>query len=95
MSAPLQLRYTPEQNEKKQAAEGEVADLEEAIGLEEDEGKKAGLVTELDKKKLELVELLSGFEVAPPCPRLPPPYPKATSCDSLLQNLDSRKMGST
>lgn len=60
---PAQLRYTPEQNEKKQGVESEVTDLEEAIGLEEDEEKKTGLKTELDKKKIELVALLEGFEV--------------------------------
>lgn len=59
----LQLRYTPEQNEKKQTAETEVTDLEEAIGLEEDEEKKTGLKTDLDKKKTELVDLLASFEV--------------------------------
>jgi hypothetical protein len=59
----LQLRYTPEQNEKKQTAETEVTDLEEAIGLEEDEEKRTGLKADLDKKKTELVELLASFEV--------------------------------
>ena len=59
----LQLRLTPEQNEKKGARELEVTDLEEAVRLEEDETKKAGLTTDLDKKKLDLVALLDGFEV--------------------------------
>lgn len=63
MPTALQLRLTPEQNEKKGAMESEVTDLEEALKLEEDEAKKAGLTADLDKKKLDLVALLDGFEV--------------------------------
>ena len=55
-----------EQNGQRQAAETELQEIEEAISLEEDDSKKAGLQEELSKKQTELKDMLDGFEVLIP-----------------------------
>lgn len=64
-SVCLQLRFTAEQHEQRQAAQAAITDLEEALKLEEGE-KKAEIQSELEAKKADLKALLADFEVGMP-----------------------------
>ena len=60
----VQLRLTQEQNSQQQAATAEITELEEALTLEEEDSKKAGIKDEIAKKKTELEDMLTEFEVS-------------------------------
>ena len=64
MLCTVQLRLTQEQNSQQQTASAEITELEEAYTLEEEDSKKAAIKDEIAKKKAELENMLTEFEVS-------------------------------